>query len=541
MKNAIDKIFKDIPDEPLGFVFFLKNNLWEIYDTLNIKSVYLEFEIFNKGKNLEINELIYGTNNETQPDNAFKEEITEPLNYYLQVTYIPNKKNFSPNQLDYIKYINKNIFISFLTGINRNLKSKIMYTDLKFDVYNIPFVANMFSKLDDEKKNNYSMIGLDIKKLKNYNSQYGMETMDKILFEYCLKIKNFIDNDECIARPGGNYLIILLKDINIDKTLNFIKCISIKYKNNIINIENTSAIIKINKDSDIFKIVGIVLDSVNKIKQEGKSFIYIDHDIVKQLEHVKEIKYKYEKALKNEEFVVYYQPKVNSVNRRLHGAEALVRWVSDGQMIPPGSFIPILERENLIDELDYYVLKKTCEDIKNWIDLGITPVRISVNFARNHLRDSNFSDKILKIIDFYGVPHKYIEIELTETSIYNNFETLKIFVEKMSENNINVSIDDFGTGYSSLNFLKELDINTIKIDKTFIDNIYNEKNIIIISYMINMINDLNIEIVGEGIENLEQIEFLKNLGCCIIQGYYYDKPLPPINFKERLINPTYKK
>ena len=541
MKNAIDKIFKDIPDKPLGFVFFLKNNLWEIYDTLNIKSVYLEFEIFNKGKNLEINELIYGTNNETQPDNAFKEEITEPLNYYLQITYIPNKNNFSPNQLDYIKYINKNIFISFLTGINRNLKSKIMYTDLKFDVYNIPFVVNMFSKLDDEKKNDYSMIGLDIKKLKNYNSQYGMEIMDKILFEYCLKIKNFIDNDEYIARPGGNYLIILVKDINLDKTLNFIKCISIKYKNNTINIENTSAIIKVNKDSDIFKIVGIVLDSVDKIKQEGKSFIYIDHDIVEQLEHVKKIKYKYEKALKNEEFVVYYQPKVNSVNRRLHGAEALVRWVSDGQMIPPGSFIPILERENLIDELDYYVLKKTCEDIKNWIDLGITPVRISVNFARNHLHDSNFSDKILKIIDFYGVPHKYIEIELTETSIYNNFETLKIFVEKMSENNINVSIDDFGTGYSSLNFLKELDINTIKIDKTFIDNIYNEKNIIIIAYMINMINDLNIEIVGEGIENLEQIEFLKNLGCCIIQGYYYDKPLPPINFKERLINPTYKK
>ena len=157
------------------------------------------------------------------------------------------------------------------------------------------------------------------------------------------------------------------------------------------------------------------------------------------------------------------------------------------------------------------------------------------------MRDSNFSDKILKIIDFYGVPHKYIEIELTETSIYNNFETLKIFVKKMSENNINVSIDDFGTGYSSLNFLKELDINTIKIDKTFIDNIYNEKNIIIIAYMINMINDLNIEIIGEGIENLEQIEFLKNLGCCIIQGYYYDKPLPAINFKERLINPTYKK
>ena len=224
------------------------------------------------------------------------------------------------------------------------------------------------------------------------------------------------------------------------------------------------------------------------------------------------------------------------------GAEALVRWHQGDTLIPPYKFIPLLEEEGSITELDFYIFDNMCQDIKEWLDSGITPVRVSSNFSKLHLLNADFADRVLNVVNKYQISHEYIEVELTESSGYENFEALTSFVNKMKENGICVSIDDFGTGYSSLSLLKELNVNVIKLDKTFIDEIGNgdDVNEKLVKNVIHMIKDLGRDIICEGVETKDQAEFLISQGCFMAQGYLYDKPLPGAEFEQRLKKPKYE-
>ena len=246
-------------------------------------------------------------------------------------------------------------------------------------------------------------------------------------------------------------------------------------------------------------------------------------------------------GLKNGEFLVYYQPKVNIENNTLCGCEALVRWMHNGELIPPGKFISILEENGNISALDFYVFRRVCSDIAEWNRKGITPVRVSSNFSKVHLKDPDFADKIIEIIDEYGIDPKYVEVELTESSAYDDFASLAEFVNVMKSKGIFTSMDDFGTGYSSLSMLRDLDVDVIKIDKSFIDDLdrENNPNKKMIGTIVRMIHDLEREVICEGIETKEQVEFLKQIHCFAAQGYLYDTPLPHDEFEKRLNDPVY--
>jgi len=215
----------------------------------------------------------------------------------------------------------------------------------------------------------------------------------------------------------------------------------------------------------------------------------------------------------------------------------LVRWVRDGLIVPPMDFIPALEREGTICDLDMYVFEKVCKDIRRWLDHGMKPVRVSVNFSKLHFKDERFAEHILDIIHRQGIPATYIEIELTEASGFESFDNFVEFSKIMRDNGIEVSIDDFGTGYSSLNVLKKLDVDIIKLDKSFIDTIRNEdvQDEVFIRNIVNMINELGMRVVAEGVETDTQVEFLKKIDCAAVQGYYYDRPMPRDRFEERLL------
>ncbi len=241
-------------------------------------------------------------------------------------------------------------------------------------------------------------------------------------------------------------------------------------------------------------------------------------------------------AIKNEEFEVFYQPKVSLKNYRLCGAEALCRWRHNGEMIPPFKFIPQLEAGQDICVLDFYMLDHVCADIERWLKAGMGAVRVSVNLSRRHLVNDHLIKELFEIIDRYDFPNKLIEFELTETSTDVDYQELKKLVTALSQRGIYISIDDFGMGYSSLNLLRDMPWNTLKIDRSLLPVGFDfDPNLsVILEHVIAMAHTLNIECIAEGVETVEQIQLLKEKKCFMAQGFYFDKPLEKPEFEKRL-------
>ncbi len=243
----------------------------------------------------------------------------------------------------------------------------------------------------------------------------------------------------------------------------------------------------------------------------------------------------FKSALKNEEFRVFYQPKVSLHNYQLAGAEALCRWFHNGVIIPPDSFIPALETGTDICELDFYMLEHVCRDIRKWLEEGRKCVKVSVNLSRKHKVDRNLIRKIIGIIDAYGIPHSLIEIELVESMSDMNFESLREIVFGLKRYGISMSVDDFGTGFSSMNLIRDLPWNILKIDKRFVpQDTSDKKQYIMIKHLISMAQDLGLDCIVEGIETLEQVKILKEYNCFLAQGNFFDRPLSSRDFEKRL-------
>ena len=281
--------------------------------------------------------------------------------------------------------------------------------------------------------------------------------------------------------------------------------------------------------------------AMNESRQHpGNDIVYFEKHMLENISHEKEISAMFNEALKRKEFIVYYQPKVSIDEKKLCGCEALVRWNRNGQIIAPGEFLPILEKEASVCQLDFYVFRKVCEDIRSWLDMGYEPVRVSSNFSRLHLGNPHLAQDILSIMQEFNIDSKYIEIELTEASDFEDKVAMQRFVNDLRFNEISVSIDDFGTGYSTFNALKDLNVNVIKLDKSLLDHIGDDKHHdeVVVKNMVNMINELHLEVVAEGVENTKQLDFLHDAKCSTVQGFIYDKPLSKDEFEQRLSNKT---
>ena len=236
-----------------------------------------------------------------------------------------------------------------------------------------------------------------------------------------------------------------------------------------------------------------------------------------------------EKALANHEYKVYLQPKYSVDNEKLAAAEALVRWVHPKEgLVAPYKFIPIFEKNGFITKLDDYMIEEVAKLQANWIKQGKRIVPISVNVSRAHFTQDSLAEHICEIVDKYNVPHNSIELELTESAFFDDKQTLIDIVKKMKNYGFSVSMDDFGAGYSSLNSLKELPIDVVKLDAEFF------RGNVIVGEAISLAKKLNMKIVAEGIETREQVDFLAENECDLIQGYYFAKPMPVEEFEAKV-------
>ena len=240
------------------------------------------------------------------------------------------------------------------------------------------------------------------------------------------------------------------------------------------------------------------------------------------------------KALEKHEFMCYIQPKFGAKSRHIEGGEALIRWrSSEFGFVYPDEFIPLSEKNGFVVELDFFILEEVCKAMRRWLDMGLTPVVVSVNQSRMHLSHDDYIWRLREIVDKYAIPYEYIELELTETVFTENTDLLLQIMQKLHDIGFKISIDDFGSGYSSLNMLKDIPADVVKIDREFFNGtVHSDKGRAVIMTVVDLAKKLKMHVISEGVETLDQVEFLDKINCDLIQGYYFAKPMPINEFED---------
>ncbi|MGF7141594.1 diguanylate cyclase (GGDEF)-like protein [Anaerotaenia torta] len=388
-------------------------------------------------------------------------------------------------------------------------------------------------------KNNYALVNFDINRFKIINDAYGYHKGDEVLKDIYNVIKKWIRPREPFTRYAADQFYILMAFSDKEE----LKLRIMELNDRIHRLRYTEmvrvfyGIYQVTERKDSIDRMGEFAQiAKNNIKGSSESMIsFFDDADRERLLSEEEIEKSMNDALKNEEFHVYLQPKYLAREETIYGAEALVRWHSEGGVpISPSNFIPLFEKNGFIIELDYYMLKKVCELLADWLDKGYDPVPVSVNISRLHFANAHLAEIIAEIVDSYGIPRNLIELELTESAFLQNKQMLINTVIRLKEYGFLVSMDDFGAGYSSLNSLKDLPLDTVKLDgELFRITEEVERGLCVIRNTITMAKDLHMKVVAECIETREQVEFLCKVGCDIIQGYYFAKPMPAEQFEVR--------
>lgn len=391
---------------------------------------------------------------------------------------------------------------------------------------------------------NYTTIQLDLKNFRLINQRYGHVIGDQLLRKYGAYLSSLMHTGDVAARLGGDNFILLIQRENAAELVDKLKSVTITA----VNSDATEIPVKLAARMGVYDIpadetdFGHVMEAVSNTLLAAKTsvhanILYYSQQIVNNLLKKSEIQHLLSGALEHHEFIAYYQPKVSLEDYSLIGCEALVRWQHDGKFIMPGDFVPVLEEDGTICQLDFYMLERVCQDLNDWFSRGFNPPIVSVNFSKHHLSNSNFVEEIMDILERYNIDPSYIEIELTETTNFKDFSRLKKSITEMQAYGLTTSIDDFGTGYSSLNLLKDLSVDIIKIDKSFLSDTSSsyERDRIVIRNIIRMAHELGIDIITEGVETTDQASLLRGINCMMAQGYLFDKPLPKDDFEDRMM------
>lgn len=416
--------------------------------------------------------------------------------------------------------------------------------------YNFETFKKKAQKLLTQTTKKYSLSYVDFADFKYINDVFGYKYGDEILINYAATISNELRTGEVLGRVSADNFVILRyynekNDIMVRQQQVDIKITEFMhdmYGGQAVSVQ--CGICYLEDLAEDLQIEGI-LDRANYARKTVKTglnrkYAVYDESISKQLRYEKSIENRMLKSLENEEFLVYFQPKVDLQTGLATQAEALVRWQTDeGLIIPPDKFIPIFEKKYLISSLDQYVFKKVCAFIRRRLDAGLPVNTISVNVSRLQFYNSDFVKTYEDIKNKFRIPDHLLEIEITESIAFDNVTFLEKTVSELKSKGFLISIDDFGTGFSSLSLLKNIPIDVLKIDQSFFrESIHKEKDNIVIKGIIDLVNKLSIRTVAEGIETAEQVAFLKSVNCNMIQGYFFYRPLPEDKF-EAILNKEY--
>ena len=391
----------------------------------------------------------------------------------------------------------------------------------------------------------FSVFFFDLDKFKEVNDTYGHEIGDELLLKITSRLKKCIKSDDTLARLGGDEFAILHKNATKISTINLIDNILIHMKKpfHVKNIEIfTSFSIGValypQDSAKANQLLRNAETAMYKAKDDGKNtYQFYDKKMTEMALQKIQLDADIRKALKHGEFVAYFQPKIDARDGKIVGLETLIRWMHPQKgMMTPNEFIPFCEETGLVLEIDKYMLIQSMKQIMKWQKEGLEFGKVSVNVSTKKIESSNYIEELTYIIDSLQFDTSVLELEILEGQIMKNPQKSIEILNKLRDLGISISIDDFGTGYSSLSYLKKLPVTKIKIDRSFvIDLPTNKDDVAIVRTIINLAENLKLEIIAEGVEKKEQLDFLVNEGCYDIQGYYFSKPLPADECKEFII------
>lgn len=442
---------------------------------------------------------------------------------------------------------------SVLSFISRHRLEGVVEKFVFFDDTGYPNVRSFLRYLEILKKKNAlagcTAVYFNLRHLTLINRDIGRGAADIAIHNYFNMIKDIIGEKGIICRVGGDNFVGVFDDSLLNDVLGILSGTPVIYEPNSgkrIMLSANTGVFRMTQDFT-FDAPGDVMDRILPALQAAKmggkdSVVFYDDSMEVSREKRMEIQKLFPKALENKEFKVFYQPKIDIATGKLVGAEALCRWIRDGRIVPPMEFIPVLEQNTDICQLDFYMLDSVCADIRRWLDEGGNVVRISVNLSRKHMMDVDLLDHIMNIVDKHNVPHEYIEIELTETTTDVEFRDLKRVVSGLQQQGIYTSVDDFGMGYSSLNLLREIPWNVLKVDRCFLpvdSDDSTSSRTVMFKYVVAMAKELGLECIAEGVETQNQVKILRDNNCLYAQGFLFDKPLPLADFEERLKSGNY--
>lgn len=544
-EKDFESILNNMPDlivkfDTQGYCIYINkaiNYLFNISEKEIIGKNINELPISLKNRKAIIEAFSKVLQNKTRYDLVLEFELKEELKHF-QARLIP--------ELDEISQVKDILLILWDVTEIKNAEKQLYQNIFHDSLTNLTNRKYFLAKLEEAiskvtEQTSFGIMFIDVDRFQELNDSLGHVVADKLLKAISERIAKVIPEDTIFSRLGGDEFAILIKAApNVIKT--FLASIALEI---------------INQFTDSFKIdeieiytsvsIGIVVypndgrDSLTLLKnadqamyygrqKEYSSFTFYTPSMGEESQRKRKVTQAIRKSLEKSEFELFYQPKVDVRQKKIVGAEALIRW-KNAEYRSPDMFMPVAEDSGLIIPLGEWIIQQAVHDLKYLDKKRISDISIAVNLSAKQFQISKLPKYIFDLLTMYSIPHERLEIEITEGVAMKNVSQTEYILRELSYGGIRISIDDFGTGYSSLAYLKKFPIDYLKIDKVFIKDIpENKESCAIVNAVISMAEGLEIKTIAEGVETREQLEYLLKRRCYIIQGYYFQKPLPLDDF-----------
>ena len=426
---------------------------------------------------------------------------------------------------------------------------KLMYKDAELNIWNLNYLKyRAQQRIAADKNQKYAVAYMDICQFRRYNTLYGWHAGQKILeLMVCVLAENMDSDREQYARSQGDHFVLFVSYDSLPELETRLAELEDKITQRIYEAADmrmpiTMGVCCIPPGSDDIQVsISYAIQASDMLKNSYSNEIRIyDENLRARLKENHEREKLLESVDINKDFVAYYQPKVDIRSEQIVGAEALVRFkdpTDNGAIRAPGYFVPYFEQTGRITEIDFFVMECACKLLRRRMDEGKRIVPISCNFSRIHFTKENFPEQFEAVMDKYQIPKEYIEVEITETLVVEELQQHKVkeTVEILRKKGIRLSIDDFGSGYSSLGVFEQIPASVIKLDRSFLLNNENRvRQVKIMKNIVNLAQDLDAQVVCEGVENENDTELMMEIGAYVAQGYRYSRPIPEEEFEEKL-------
>ncbi|QOP45941.1 bifunctional diguanylate cyclase/phosphodiesterase [Sulfurimonas paralvinellae] len=458
----------------------------------------------------------------TSPSMNWKKSVIGTISVYYIIFFL----------LSYLLYF----LFSYIEKAEKKTKEELYYqathdalTQLPNRVYLQKNILQLIRDFDGK----FTVLFVDLDNFKNINDKFGHHIGDKILKQVAGRFTAYFSHEYLIVRQGGDEFIILMPLVNEDKRREYITEMmeqlslpfyvdglefSIGASGGTANYPNDS--------TNIEELLSLADIAMYEAKKNKNSFTSFSNKLRERMFDKIAIENELRNALERDEFWMLYQPQI-SADGTLHGVEALIRWKNEKLgMVSPELFIKIAEEIGIIHKIGDFVLQRSLEEIRSVKEKLDTSFHLSINISVEQLKEEGFVEKVINFIECAQCKKNEVTLEITETTFIEDVDSVLPILHEIRSHNIGLSLDDFGTGFSSLNILKRLPIDELKIDKSFVDNILDDnESLVLVKNIIHMGNELSMDTLAEGTENHMQVERLKSFGCKIFQGYYFSKPL----------------